>query len=108
MSNLNFTEDQIRRDPDVRKKIFVQCIVQWGVKNQEDMAVEEVGEFLKALMKLRRSNSLTAKKCLMELADEVADVEVMLEQIKIMHEMHAIVDDIKVFKINRLQQRLNK
>jgi len=104
---MNYTEDQIRNNPEVRKKILVQAITQWGGKPQEDMAIEESSEFIKALMKLRRSNSLTAKKCLLELADEIADLEIMLEQMKILHEMHEPVENIKVFKLKRLLDRLN-
>ena len=107
MSKINFTEDQIRRDPDIRKKILTQAIIQWGPKSQEDMVVEECAELLKALMKFRRSNSLSAKKCLLEMADEIADVEIMLEQLKIMHELHENVESIKVFKLKRLIERLN-
>jgi NTP pyrophosphatase (non-canonical NTP hydrolase) len=43
-----------------------------------------------------------------ELADEIADVEIMLEQLKMILGNHSEVQVRKIFKIKRLQDRLSK
>lgn len=100
------TEEIIKTDPDSVKYIYSHAALSWGVRNQEDMAIEESAELVKAICKLRRSNNLTAKKHLLELADEIADVQIMLEQLKQMHDISDLVDNIRIQKIIRLAKRL--
>ena len=43
-----------------------------------------------------------------EIADEIADVEIMLAQMKLLHDCEADVDIHRQMKLDRLKDRLNK
>jgi NTP pyrophosphatase (non-canonical NTP hydrolase) len=85
-------------------KVFNQAIDKFGRNNQMDMAVEECAELIKAINKYKRKPSgYTAD----DILDEIADVEIMCQQLRIMFDnRHTRVDDIKKKKIIRLQSRI--
>lgn len=62
-----------------RGKVYRAAIEKWGIDAQEWMVVEEMGELQRALGKLRRR-----KISMAEVVDEIADVQIMLEQLQIM------------------------
>jgi len=72
----------------------------WGAQSQLAMLAEESAELIKAALKFSREVNGSTKIDLME---EIADVEIMIDQIK-----HCLVlspnaiDDIKQRKLNRL------
>lgn len=82
-------------------KLYKAAIDQWGQTFEYMKVVEECGEFLQAYSKVME-NKWSKER----LAEELADVEIMLEQIKISHNISAQVKNIKVEKIERLKQRL--
>lgn len=102
-------------------QIYQRAIAQWGLPGQLDQVVEEVSELLVAINKVRRAKgiyqfgivkpssetpvSYSLKYC--NLCSEVADVEIMLEQLKsvLCSETIAIA---KERKLNRLKERLEK
>ena len=55
---------------------FREAVKQWGVDSQMAMVAEEVGEMLSALSKFKRGRIKP-----MELASEIADVRIMLDQV---------------------------
>ena len=55
---------------------YREAVKQMGVEMQTDMVAEEVGEMLSALSKFKRGRVRP-----MELAGEIADVRIMLDQI---------------------------
>lgn len=65
------------------------------------MAVEEMSELTKEICKIYRG-----KGTLDDLADEIADVLITLEQLKLIYDLSDIVDDHIAAKIKRLQDRL--
>jgi len=54
----------------------------YGNDAQEDMAIEECSELVKAILKLRRSDEKTAETR-EAVIDEIADVQIMLSQLEI-------------------------
>ncbi len=70
------------------------------------MAIEEASELIKAICKLRR-NGVTAET-VNNLAEEMADVEIMLEQLKIMFYLTEGVEQWKKYKIKRLSQMIEE
>jgi len=92
-----------------REDIFATAVKKWGVDSQVFMAVEEMAELTKALVKMRRQDYQWGNPLLEpareNLKEEVADVELMLEQIKYMFEIHDI-SDIKEKKLLRLERLL--
>lgn len=72
----------------------------YGERNQEDIAIEEMAELTKALIKHRRYNTEETKANIFE---EMADCYIMFLQLVIIHGFdNEIVDK----KIERLQQRI--
>ena len=85
------------------KLIFI--IDTYGTKNQEDIALEELAELQKAILKHRRYND---KETELNILDEIADVEIMLEQLKIIYSCKKEVEERKEYKIDRQIQRIKK
>ena len=83
------------------KEIYRQALEKWGKIPQTIMLFEEMAELQKEL-----SKNLRGKDNIYSIAEEIADVEVMIEQMKLLFE---IEDDVKVWKyrkLKRLEERL--
>lgn len=84
-----------------RKATYKEALRKWGVDAQVMMAVEEMSELTKEICKIFRG-----KGTLDNLADEIADVLITLEQLKLIYDLGDIVDEHMAAKIHRLQDRL--
>lgn len=86
-----------------RKKLYLEAVVKWGIPLQIGMYHEESAELTIELNKTLR----TGKVVKPILIDEIVDVEIMLEQIRVMFE---ITDEEcnkhKLYKLERLEKRL--
>ena len=83
------------------------AIDKWGLTSQLEMAQEEALELALALRKEIRINS---KETYIDLIGEIADVEIMIEQLDFMFDSNfrKKVEEQKTFKLNRLKERLKK
>ena len=79
----------------------------YGNDAQEDMAIEECSELVKAILKLRRSDEKTAEMR-EAVIDEIADVQIMLSQLEIIFNCVAEIEDRIDFKINRQMGRIKE
>ena len=84
-----------------RKKIYQAALRKWGADLQTMMAVEEMSELTKEICKIKRG-----KMDLDALADEIADVTIMLEQLREIYGLNDAVCDHMDAKILRLQSRV--
>lgn len=84
-----------------RKKVYQAALNKWGVDLQTMMAVEEMSELTKEICKIKRG-----KMDLDALADEIADVTIMLEQLRMIYGLNDAVCDHMDAKILRLQSRV--
>lgn len=82
--------------------VYNAAIKAWGVQAQSWMAIEEMSELAKEICKLQRRPG----KSLDAIADEIADVKIMLEQLCVMYDVHQLVYDHMDKKIERLVERL--
>ncbi|WP_242835263.1 hypothetical protein [Ruminiclostridium papyrosolvens] len=88
------------------EQILIAAISIKGVPRQLDKAVEELSELIKEICKFKyECNNRKA------LIDEIADVEIMLEQLKIIvnDRLEIKPEDIEIrkkYKINRLAESL--
>ncbi len=81
-------------------KLYRQALEKWGTA-QIIIAFEEMAELQKELSKyLRGRENIT------EIAEEIADVTIMLEQMKLLFNIEDIVKDYKNQKLRRLEERL--
>lgn len=88
-------------DYDTRKCVYEEAIATWGAENQEKMVVEEMSELTKEICKhWRGRDNLDA------IADEIADVTIMLEQLCLIYNLKPAVCNHMDKKIIRLQERL--
>ena len=84
--------------------IYKLAIDTYGCDNQLNRAIEEMAELIQAIIKIRRyPDDFTAK---IDLAEEIADVAIMLEQLILIYDCHKLVDDEKESKICRLLEHL--
>jgi len=81
--------------------IFAAAIAKWGNQAQVMMVFEEMSELQKELCKNWRG-----KDNIEQIADEVADVEIMLDQLKMIYEIKDKVRERRGFKVMRLRARL--
>lgn len=83
-------------------------IGRYGVDKQEDVAIEELSELIKAILKLRRAhNTDNWDLCLENIFTEIADVQIMLWQLMIIHNFNkeSIMTEIHR-KISRTLERM--
>ena len=85
--------------------LYRKAIAKWGPLAQVDMAVEEMSELIQAICKSKRN--LRSNSCLLNIYEEIADVEIMLEQLKIVYDDSNLVTIFKIQKLERLQRRLD-
>ena len=97
-------------EPDVLKS----AICAYGSSAQIDMAIEEMSELTKAMLKKRRADSaegpdsIAALAALSNIREEMADVIIMLTQLMMIYgDRNTIGNDIEK-KILRLKRRLEK
>ena len=64
-----------------RDSVFRRCILEYGANSQIDMAIEEMAELAKALLKLRRGQGESQNLLIDDVIEEIADVHIMLMQL---------------------------
>lgn len=78
----------------------------YGYDNQSLQLIEEMAELTQALNHLRRYNDYNEFKHRQEVYEEIADVEIMLEQIKHLLNCNDEVESFKVYKVRRQIDRM--
>lgn len=88
--------------------ILEKAVETYGTESQVDMAIEEMSELTKALLKYRRASKnqtdIGIGKAHADILEEMADVEIMLDQMKIIYG-EPICE--RKHKIDRLKERLD-
>lgn len=83
---------------------ILRCAIQtYGAEAQELMLLEEMSELQKEICKNRRG-----RDNVLEIAEEIADVEIMLEQMKMVFGCAGRVRTFRAAKLRRLEQRILK
>lgn len=85
----------------IENDICKMALETYGAQMQTLMVFEEMSELQKELIKDARGCSNNNA-----IAEEIADVEIMLEQMKILHNCKDKVDAIRTQKIGRLLDRM--
>ena len=88
----------------MNREILYKVIDACGKDHQIDIAIEEMSELTKALLKDRRYHTAQTK---MDVAEEMADVFICLEQLTIMYQNMCAVEQMEKEKLSRLERRLN-
>ena len=102
--SIGFGERNAIGDKALDDKTLRDAIDAFGNDMQTEVAIEEMSELIKALVKYDRYPGLDT---LMNIIEEIADVQIMLDQLKI---IHAITDTdlskVRADKITRLRDRI--
>ncbi len=85
-----------------KEKLYNEAVKLWGINAQLDMSIEECSELIQAIQKYKRNGSL------LNVYEEVADVELMCEQIRQMFRCDAPIERVKTIKLARLQELIKK
>ena len=83
------------------ESVYKRALEKFGVGAQIGMVFEEMSELQKELCKYMRG-----KKNIQEIAEEVADVEIMLGQMRELFDINQLVEEEKGRKIKRLEKLL--
>lgn len=86
-----------------RESKLLFLINHYGTRMQQDIVIEELSELQKAIIKYRREPSDKTKEAVIE---EIADVQVMLEQLKMIFSCKSKTDEIMDVKIDRQIKRV--
>lgn len=85
------------------KEILTAALNRWGSAMQTVIAIEEMAELQKELCKyIRGKGNVEA------IAEEIADVYIMLQQMEMLHGIEGRVLDWRVAKLVRLEKRLKE
>lgn len=82
-------------------EIYKEALRRWGPEAQTLMVFEEMSELQKELCKAARG-----KDNKREIAEEIADVYIMLGQMILLHKCAEEVEEAKAMKLERLMTRL--
>jgi len=91
------------------KKILEAAIAKWGVEEQLIMLSEECSELSQAALKYRKSlkYNLCAEKVTKSfdnLTEEIADVEIMIEQMRLAFRIDNIEELVPKFRSQKLER----
>ena len=83
------------------KKVICDALRTFGIENQVVVAIEEMSELQKELCKMLRGRA-----DIDHIAEEIADVEIMLAQMVEAFEIRFLIDAWKEYKLHRLASRM--
>lgn len=83
--------------------IYEQALAHYGGEMQTIVCVEEMSELTKELCKYLRGRDNAAA-----IAEEIADVEIVLAQMKLLHNCAGQVRAYRTRKLERLAQRMEQ
>ena len=84
-------------------EIYRAALVVFGDSRQIEKTFEEIGEFMEALIKCKYGRDKMP-----HLAEEMADVHIMLDQMAVLFGCVDEVERMKRYKIRRLEQRIEE
>lgn len=97
-------DGEIKQLLDNRPELYHIALCTFGLLGQLDVATEEMAELIKELSKFKRGEDNLHK-----IAEEVADVEIMLEQIKQYFDFNKdYMKEVKNKKLNKLLGHIRK
>ena len=93
-----------------RPEVLKAAISTYGEKAQADMAIEEMSELTKAILKFRRAagkaDDEERERLRENIVEETADVMITLAQMIMLYDWDNEIQSIVDYKVNRLYERL--
>lgn len=95
---------RVKADAHEREqRVYRRALNTWGYEAQTLMAFEEMSELQKELCKNARGRENREA-----IAEEIADVQIMLEQMMLLHDCAEQAADWKTVKLERLEERMDE
>ena len=93
-----------------QKKKVREIAAHYGIKSQEQVAIEECAELIQAITKNNRGAQIGSEyvKKIADVAGEIADVLIMCEQLAYLYGIGELVKEQIDFKIARQLDRMEK
>lgn len=88
------------------RKTFLDALRVFGSQSQITMVFEEMAELQDVLCKFLRGR--VDGDTLVNIAEEIADVGIMLDQMAIEFKVEDAVEELRAFKVRRLRERIDK
>lgn len=88
-------------DEITTKRLYKEAVRKWGLPLQFGMLMEECAELIKATNKVMRKGEQSAQVW-RDLAEEMADVEIMIGQIKTFCDWERLQEKVKTAKHDKL------
>lgn len=88
------------------RELYEKALDRYGLRAQEEILLEEMSELQKAILKNRRSAKGYQGEYVEKIAEELADVEITLGQIKQGHGLGMDVERWKKYKLEKLREKL--
>jgi NTP pyrophosphatase (non-canonical NTP hydrolase) len=91
------------------EEVAQAALRKWGLPAQLDQLTEECAELIHAVSKYKRATTHDEEKistAKLRVADEIADVYIMLYQIERALELEELVDEIETKKLLRTQAKI--
>lgn len=86
-----------------QEDILIEALDLWGAEDQVWQALEEMGELIVKLNHYRRDRSN-----INEIAEEIADVYIMMQQLRLIFNADDFTQKIVDSKLTRLKDRIQK
>lgn len=91
------------------RTVYEDALNTWGAEAQTKMLFEEIGELMQAVCKAGRVENWEQRmEVWHNIAEEIADVKIMLGQMEVLFDVEDAVETCKQEKIARLMKRLEK
>lgn len=87
----------------LNKEVYTSALETFGAYTQTMMVFEEMAELQKELCKDLRGEDRAD-----QIAEEIADVSIMLDQMMLLHNCEAAVAEVKSLKVDRLRRTVDK
>jgi predicted small metal-binding protein len=92
---------------ELEKRMYKDAVNKWGVEAQVNMCMEECAELIVACNKYLRAKTVEEiDEAIVNFAEEVADVEIMISQMKEIINNNKTFKDAKIKKLKRAYKRL--
>lgn len=92
---------EVVKENNMVKELYRLALSTYGAQAQTMMVMEKMAELQKELCKHARGKENRA-----QIAEEIADVQIMLEQMELLHDCAGLVAGFKAQKLDRLEKRL--
>lgn len=90
----------------MKKELIEKIIDKYGIQAQSNIVMEECAELIQAISKCLRSKDIVPILVREHLIEEMADVSICLEQLKVMYSIDDYeIESWKMMKEDRLMKR---